>query len=150
MRRAEKAVTSPEAVTQIIRECRVCRLGLCDKGKPYVVPVCFGYENGTVYVHSAREGMKIDIIRRNPSVCVEFDVPGDLVTAGKACGYGMHYRSVVGFGTARFVDDPTEKSAALSAIMRQYTGRDWEFGEPERKSVVVIAVRLDQVTGKAG
>ncbi len=150
MRRGEKEIHERGEVDAIIRSCRVCRLGMSDGGTPYVVPVCFGYEDGTVYVHSAKEGRKIDILRKNASVCVEFDKPGDLVEAPKACGFGIHFRSVIGSGTARFVEDTAERVRGLNAIMRQYTGRDFEFTEPEARSVVVLAVALEQVSGKAG
>jgi len=150
MRRAEKEIGARQDIDRIIRGCRVCRLGMCDGGAPYVVPVCFGYEDGVVYVHSAKVGRKIDILRNNPRVCVEFDEAGEVVEAPKSCGFGMRYRSVIGFGTARFVDDTAARARGLSAIMRQYTGREFAFSEDEARSVVVLAIPLDQATGKAG
>jgi uncharacterized protein len=150
MRRAEKEVRERAAIDGIIAECKVCRLGLVDKGEPYVVPVCFGYKDGTVYVHAARTGRKLDAIRANPRVCVEFDVAGELVKKDTACSYGMHFRSVIGWGAARLSDDPAEKAHALGVIMRQYTERDWQFGEKEAAGVAVIVVKLETVTGKAG
>ena len=35
------------------RSCQVCRLGLCDGGEPYVVPLCFGYDGEALYFHAA-------------------------------------------------------------------------------------------------
>ena len=50
------------------------RLGISAGDQPYVVPVYFAYEYeaGYVYILST-EGQKIESMRRNPKVCLEFD-----------------------------------------------------------------------------
>ena len=101
--------------------CRVCRLGLCDEGQPYVVPVSFGYDGESVYIHGAGEGRKVEVLKRNSRVCLEFDLLNELVTAEQACSWTMRYESVVAFGRARFLDDAEEKHRALCCIMAQYS-----------------------------
>lgn len=133
----------------IIARCRVCRLGLCDNGEPYVVPVCFGYEDGVVYVHAANSGRKLDVIASNPRVCVEFDIAGELVAHTTACGYGMNFESVIGWGVAQVLTEVEAKTRGLNAVMRQYSGRDWEFGAQALGSVTVLAIRLERVSGKS-
>ena len=46
----------------ILDEALVCRIGLSDGKDPYVVPVCFGYGNGSVYIHAAGEGRKLALL----------------------------------------------------------------------------------------
>jgi nitroimidazol reductase NimA-like FMN-containing flavoprotein (pyridoxamine 5'-phosphate oxidase superfamily) len=53
MRRAGKEITDRAGIDGILRDARVCRIGLPDEGRPYVVPVCFGYRDGALYFHSA-------------------------------------------------------------------------------------------------
>ena len=46
----------------------VGRICLVSGIQPYVVPVNLVYEDGTVFIHSANVGMKIDGIKANSSV----------------------------------------------------------------------------------
>jgi hypothetical protein len=61
MRRKEKEITDRAELEAVIAEAQVCRLAMCDGAHPYVVPLCFGYEAGTFYVHCAAEGQKLAI-----------------------------------------------------------------------------------------
>ena len=65
MRRKDKEITDIESIEKIIHKAKVCRLALSLDDTPYVVPVCFGYSAETIYFHSAKEGKKIDIIKKN-------------------------------------------------------------------------------------
>ena len=105
MRRKEKEITNRAVIDAIIRQARVCRLALSEDNQPYIVPLCFGYENDALYFHSAPEGRKLDILKKNNKVCFEFDNVGEILTAEKACCWSMQYRSVIGFGQAQFIDD---------------------------------------------
>jgi uncharacterized protein len=69
MRRTDKAMTSQEEIEAFFGEAMVCRIGLCNKDEPYVVPVCFGYEHGRISIHSPTERKKVDMIRKNPRRC---------------------------------------------------------------------------------
>ncbi len=65
MRRNDSEITDRKDIDGIIRRCRVCRLAMCDGSQPYIVPLSFGYDGSFLYFHTAREGRKIDIIKRN-------------------------------------------------------------------------------------
>ena len=56
MKRKEKEIADRAAVEAVILSARVCRLGMACDNRPCVVPLCFGYENNTLYLHSARKG----------------------------------------------------------------------------------------------
>ena len=126
MRRKEKEIIDKSEIESIIRKSMVCRLGLADNGRPYVVPLCFGYDNGALFFHSAKEGRKIEILKKNNQVCFEFDIAPEIKTGKTACAWGMKYQSVIGFGKTLFVEDPDERRKALDVIMRQYA--DGDFG----------------------
>ena len=121
MRRKEKEITDISEMESIIHKSQICRLGLADDGVPYIVPLCFGYRDNTLYFHSAKEGRKIEILKRNPQVCFELDSDTQIHDGDTACGWGMNYRSVIGYGDASLLDDPADKRKALDIIMRQYT-----------------------------
>ena len=117
MRRSEKEITERSAIDEIINRCLVCRLALSDGGIPYVIPMNFGYEGNTLYFHTAREGRKLDILRKNNQVCFELDTDVEIIAAEDAAGWGARYCCVIGFGTASLVDDPVEKRKAYDSIM---------------------------------
>ena len=57
MRRREREVVEPDEIRDIIEACKVCRLGFCEEGEVYIVPVNFGYDMKgkelTLYIHCA-------------------------------------------------------------------------------------------------
>lgn len=148
MRRSDRAITDPQELESVLREGAVCRMGLCDEGKPYVVPMNYGYRDGSVFLHSAAEGRKIDILRSNPSVCLEFEKDVELVPAEAACSFSMKYRSVIASGKAVFLEGTEEKSFGLNAIMLQYTGREFVFPPQALEKIVVLRVDLEECSGK--
>jgi nitroimidazol reductase NimA-like FMN-containing flavoprotein (pyridoxamine 5'-phosphate oxidase superfamily) len=148
MRRNDKEIHDRDAVEAIIRDSLVCRLALSDENRPYVVPLCFGYRDDTLYFHSSPEGKKIEILRKNGNVCFEFDIDQEVVQDDKPCKWTMNYRSVIGFGQGSVVEDLEEKRKGLDAIMQHYAGRSFEYAEPAMKSTVVIKVEIESMTGK--
>ena len=77
MRRKDREITDPEKIRAVIGECAVCRLGLADGKRVYVVPVNFGHveEAGrhVLYFHGAKEGRKMDLIRQTGYAAFEMD-----------------------------------------------------------------------------
>ncbi len=112
MRRKEKQITDKKQMEQILEQAQVCRLAMVDKGHPYVVPLNFGYRNGSLYFHSALEGRKINVLNVNAQVCFEVDELVKMNKAAQACDWGVSFRSVIGTGTARMLETPAEKRLA--------------------------------------
>ena len=148
MRRKEKEITDIKEIESIIQKSQVCRLALADAGLPYIVPLCFGYKNKMLYFHSAKEGQKIDILRRNRQVCFEFDIDARVRSGKTACAWGMGYKSVIGYGTASLVEDSEEKQKALDIIMRQYSEGKFEYPAKNLAEMLVIRVNISRMTGK--
>lgn len=152
MRRRDREVTDPEEVRHILSSCKVLHLGIVEEGKPYIVPMNYGYEfRGEklfFYLHAAREGRKLDIIRKNPVCCVQMECEGRLIEGKVACQYGFSYYSLEGFGNACIVEEPEEKIKALSLLMKEQTGKDFEFNERLVSIVSVIRVECDSYTAK--
>jgi len=122
---------------------------MCDEGQPYVVPLSFGYDGCFLYFHTACEGKKIDIIRRNNRVCFEFDILHDIITSEQACSWGAKFESVIGSGTAEILDTLETKNEALEWIMRQYGSGNWDFTEKMLNKILVIRVQIIEISGKA-
>ena len=149
MRRSEREIKDPQAVRAIMEEARVCRIGLSDGGMPYVVPMNFGLGENCIYLHCAAEGKKLDIIRRNDRVCFEMDLFREVILGQSACGCSARYESVIGFGRAAIVGEPSEKRAALDRIMEHY-GVQGKFIYPDDilEKTTVIRIAIESLTAK--
>ena len=148
MRRKEKQITDQDQIDDIIKQAKVCRLGLSDNGRPYVVPLHFGYDHPFLYFHGADTGRKLDILAVNPQVCFEFDELIKLNKHASACNWGTSYTSIIGEGTARILVDPEERIKGLNCIMAQYSSRTHEFDPQDLAQTAVIEVTISNMTAK--
>ncbi|OPY11033.1 MAG: Pyridoxamine 5'-phosphate oxidase [Syntrophaceae bacterium PtaB.Bin038] len=148
MRRREREIQDEQEIRDILQQAPVCRLGLSDGRFPYVVPMSFGMRNGRLYLHSAGEGKKIDLIRKNNRVCFEVDVGARVAGGDSPCRWSMKYRSVIGFGTARLLEDGGEKRAGLDAIMAHYGGPEGPYDGNALDRACVIEITIESMTGK--
>ena len=153
MRRADREVTDEAEILSWLREAPVGRLGFADGGEPYVVPLNFGILATaplSLVFHSADTGRKLEMMARNPRVCFEADLPGELVEGGAtACRWGMSFRSVMAWGRLERIQDTPEKKAALEALMAKYSSRnDWVFDPAQFNSVVLLKLTVEQITAK--
>jgi uncharacterized protein len=150
VRRTDKEITDRATLDAILHEAKVLRVAMVDgDDRPYLIPISFGYDGQTLFMHSALEGTKLDILRQRPEVCFEVDARVEVAPAEQACGYSMKYFSVVGFGTVQFMTDWAEKLYALNQIMLKYSGRDdWSIGDAALSSVVVWKISITSMTGK--
>lgn len=153
MRRAEREVKGIENITEIIDQCKVLRLGMCDGDMPYVVPMNFGYEmkdnTMVLYLHCSKVGKKLDVLKENSKVCFEMDTEHAIVAGEKGCDYGFKFASVIGFGTAAFTEDHEEKRHALRMLMKHQAGLpDIELEERMIDATAVITICSESYTGK--
>ncbi len=148
MRRSDKEVADKKEIDSIIKSAPVCRLGLCEGDQPYVVPVCFGYEAGRIYIHSHPGGKKMEILRKNPKVCIEIDSGIEPVPAQYPCNWSMKYRSVIAFGTCRILSGEDEKKHALTIILEHYGVEKEEIPDFSPDGVDVISIDIETITAK--
>ena len=146
MRRADKEIKDRRQIDTIIKKAKCCRIALVDGIYPYIVPVNFAESNGHLYFHSAKEGKKIDILRKNNQVCFEIDIEGEIVGGQKACSWGMKYESIIGFGQAFFIEDNAGKKMALDLLMEKYAGKSgFSYADDELDKIIVIDVKIDTI-----
>lgn len=152
MTRREREVTDINEIIKILDEAKVLHLGLVDGDEPYVVPMNYGYtmEDGklTIYLHGARRGRKLDLMRANPKVFFEMEC-GIVPFEGEiACKYGITYSSVMGRGFAEILEDIEEKKKGLSVLMKTQTGKDFVFEDKMADVVSVIRINVSDFTAK--
>lgn len=152
MRRASREIVEPQELDAILSEARILFLALRDEPAPYVLPVCFGHEPAVLYIHCAREGSKIDLLRAWPEVGFSACTDMTVIPGAAACDFTCRARSVIGTGHARVVESNEERVRGLTAIMRHYeTGPAAErpvFAPGPVSRTCVIAIRIDSLRGK--
>ncbi len=148
MRRHDREITDRTEIELILAKATVCRLGCDDNGTPYIVPVSFGYREDVIYIHSAPNGRKITLLKKNPACCIEVDECLSVVRNEKPCNWGMHYRSVICTGIAHFITETKEKREALNCIMQHYGAESHPFSEEELWGVCVMRIEITEMTGK--
>ena len=144
-------ITAELEMFQIIEKCEVCYVSMVDENnQPYVLPFNFGYVNGEIYLHSSRKGHKIDILKKNPAVCIAFSTDHQLRYQSEqvACSYSMKYRSVLAFGKVEFIEDMAQKIEFLNVVMSHYTHRDFKYNPPALREVCTYKVKVEKFTAK--
>ena len=154
MRRKDRKITDVNEIIKIVDEAKILHLGLYDGEYPYVVPLHYGYEFNAdqliLYVHSAKEGHKLDLIKQNPHVCVELECDVELISGEEVpCAYGSEYSSVIARGTAELLEESGEKIKGLKALMINQTRREFEIDERMASAVEVIRITCETFSAKA-
>ena len=152
MRQAKKEIKNREVIIGLLNTCHVGRLGTVGRdGYPMVKPLNFAYSDGKIYFHSAREGEKIDDLKRDSRVCFEADLPIALVkSTGSPCRAEYLYQSVIIRGRAHIVEDAAERLLGLKKIMEKYqpAGGYGDFPEEKLKLTGVVRIDIEHMTGK--
>lgn len=153
MRKSDREIKDIGDILSVLKKCEIARLGLSDKGVPYVVPLHFAIEeqNGAIIVffHCAGAGRKLDIMRENPMACFEADRVEKILRRELACNFTTAYESVIGFGKLSIIDDTKEKTHALSLIVKKlgFVGEP-SFSSEALAATTVLRLPLDEVSGK--
>lgn len=154
MRRLDRNIERIEDILSVLDHSKICHLAMVDKdNQPYVVPLNYGYEYKrgqlSLFMHCAKEGQKLDILRSNPSVCFEADSASGLISGPQACDYSQKFESVIAFGQAEIVNNFEFKLRGLRIIMEHQTGeKNWDFDPQSTSRVEVICVTVNSITGK--
>ena len=152
MRQAKKEIMDIHQVIQLLNTCHVGRLGTIGRdGYPMVKPLNFAYHEGRIFFHSAREGEKIEDIKRDDRVCFEADLPIALVKSrGIPCRAEYLYRSVIVKGRARVVEDEAGRLFGLRLLMEKYQpeGGYGEFPDDKMKLTAIVRIDIEEMVGK--
>jgi nitroimidazol reductase NimA-like FMN-containing flavoprotein (pyridoxamine 5'-phosphate oxidase superfamily) len=102
-------VLSEGEAREVIKAGKVGRLGCIDKDEPYVVPINYLLDEGSIYSHSL-PGRKIDAMKAHPRACLQVDQTDD----------DFHWRSAIAFGNFEEIRVPGERRAILSKLLARF------------------------------
>jgi len=148
----EKASYDKKTVHDILDSAMLAHVAFVQDGQPVVVPMLYGREGETVYLHGARKARVIRLLESTGTACLNVTHVDGLVYARSAFNSSMNYRSATVFGPARLIDGADEKVHALRIISDcTMPGRWDELREPlvnEVKKTGVIALEIESASAK--
>lgn len=112
--------------------------------RPYVVPVHYAYDKPNIYIYTT-EGMKTDIIKANPQVCLQVEETVD----------NGNWRSVIVNGDAEQIADLKEREEILKLILATNPTLTpaisirWMDNWVRENREVVYRIKPDLVTGRS-
>ncbi|MDX2430496.1 MAG: pyridoxamine 5'-phosphate oxidase family protein [Bacteroides sp.] len=149
MRKYRLEIADQKVLEEILSGATICRVAMMDGDLPYIVPFNYGYRDGCIYIHSAPEGKKIDLLGLNNTVCFEVEDGVELVKGERACSWTTRYRSVVGYGNMEILSDDQSKQDGLEVIMAQHGAPELiEFEPKNMKHMVILKLTITSLTGK--
>jgi hypothetical protein len=141
-----------ETVYRILDEGLVCHVAFVADGKPVVIPIGYGREGDTLYLHGSPASRMLCALGKGADVCVSVTLVDGLVLARSAFHHSMNYRSVVIFGKATLLEDPAAKWEALRAFTEHVAPGRWQEvrqpSEQELQRTAVLAIPLQEVSAK--
>lgn len=142
-----------EAAYAVLDEALVCHVGAVVDGHPRVLPTLHVRVGDTLYLHGS-SGMTAALNARAGGIPASVTVTliDGLVFAPIHFDHSVNYRSVMAYGELRLVEEPTEKQAALDAILDHVAdGRAADSRGPTDKEfaqTAVLALPLDHLSTK--
>lgn len=148
----EKAAYDKKTVHGVLDAAMLAHVAFVQDGQPVVVPMLFGREDETIFLHGARKARVIRLLESTGTACMNVTHVDALVFARSAFNSSMNYRSATVFGSARLIESNDEKLHALRIISEcTMPGRWDELREPlqnEIKMTGVIALDIESASAK--
>lgn len=147
MRRCKQQLTKEECERILREQPRGILAVTGDGGYPYAVPLDYVFENGCLYFHSAKEGHKIDALRRDDRA--SFTVLEQREKSED--GWSLFWNSVIVFGKLREITEKAEKTDRLRLLGQKYFPTEEMVNSDIAKNghrCTVIELKIEHMTGK--
>ena len=142
-------ILEQDQIEQLLSEQVIGRIGCHSEGTTYVVPISYAYDGDFIYCH-ANDGMKIDIMRKNPDVCFQVDDMRNMA----------NWKSVIAWGQFEELIDKNGRNSALRILNERtlpaitsattHLTPQWPFAadEAELAHGILFRIRLHKKTGR--
>ncbi len=149
MRRKDKEISDADAINAIIAKSNIIRIAINDGDFPYIVPFNYGFSENKFFIHSAKKGKKIDLLKINHKVGFEIDYLNQTITHEIPCEWTTKYQSIIGTGTIEVENKKEEIITGLDIIMKHH-GKEGEnsYKESNLKNIVILKLTPLTLTAK--
>ena len=148
----EKARYDRDTVHRIIDAGLVAHVAFIQDGAPVVVPMIYGREGETIYLHGARKARVIRLLEETERACLNVTLLDAIVLARSSFNSSMNYRSATVFGRPRLLESEEEKLHAMRIVSEHMMPGRWdELRAPhdrEVKMTGVIAMEIESGSAK--
>jgi nitroimidazol reductase NimA-like FMN-containing flavoprotein (pyridoxamine 5'-phosphate oxidase superfamily) len=143
-------IESREEMEAILEENSLGYLGMSLAGEPYVVPLNYAYIDGKILFHCALDGKKLDFLSANSAVCFAVASQSVAELRRHATGEVCHVdcESVICYGTARIIEDQTERQAVLNAFNHSYRPDAKDITLEEVAGCGAVEIAISEMTGR--
>ena len=149
---SDKAAYDRQTIHRILDSALIAHVAFVENGQPVVVPMLFGRDGETVYLHGARKARVVRLLESTSTACLNITHIDGLVFARSAFNSSLNYRSATLFGSPRLITDDADKLRALRIITEHAMPGRWaELRAPlerELKMTGVIAVEIESASAK--
>jgi nitroimidazol reductase NimA-like FMN-containing flavoprotein (pyridoxamine 5'-phosphate oxidase superfamily) len=142
---------SPTQVDHLLKTQSVGRLGCHADNRTYVIPVFYVFDGSYIYVF-AREGLKVQMMRKNPEVCLQVDHLNDLSNWRSAIAWGT-YEELQGEEASRAQQILRNRFASLTASETSVPAHGlkpsvMKNGESKYRDAVLFRIKITEKTGR--
>ena len=141
-----------ELINRILDEGFICHVGFIVDGQPMVIPTGYARAGDNLLIHGSQASRMLRHLSQGTDVCVTVTLIDGLVLARSAFHHSMNYRSVVVFGRAAMIEDPTEKAAALFALSEHMIPGRWadvrKPNQRELQQTTVLSLPITEASAK--
>lgn len=142
-------ILSDQEIISVVSNSIVGRLGCHADGKTYVVPISFAYDSGYIYARTF-EGMKIEMMRKNPEVCFQID---DMQSMAE-------WKSVILWGAFEELKKKVDREMGLKILLSRILPNvssetvkftpEWPFASGNLSEIegIVFRIRVREMSGR--
>ena len=148
----KRASYDRRSIYRILDDAFVCHVGFIDSSHPVVIPTAYGRRGDMLYLHGSAASRMLRALKNGIPICLTVTLLDGLVLARSAFHHSMNYRSVVVFGTASVVKNPTRKVCALRVISEHILPGRWAHvrkpSKIELRQTLVLCLPLREASAK--
>lgn len=151
-RAKERADYDYDAVYAILDAGKICDVGFAVNAQPFVIPMAYARVDNKLILHGSVASRLANELTLGINVCVSVTHLDGLVLARSTFHHSLNYRSVVAFGTAKCIEDETQKLKAMDQLVEFLTpGRTSDCRAPnakEIKATLMLEMTIEQASAK--
>jgi nitroimidazol reductase NimA-like FMN-containing flavoprotein (pyridoxamine 5'-phosphate oxidase superfamily) len=148
-----QGILNETRINEVLENSIVGRLGYTNGERIFIIPISYFFYNRKYIIAHSREGQKIEILRKNPVVCLEVDLIHNL----------SNWESVILWGKYEEITSQPDRHYALDLLIRKINqqkikemqvaySEQSEVDEstvlPDREKSIVYRIKVENKSGR--